>query len=109
MQRPQLTPPQPNLPDIRQAGRRRRFRRRRPHPRRRLTPVMLHMRLDQMTRSKSRTQTQLASKNSTADDASELAGVAAGRGEVGAADAEEVEHGGLGAEEGAAADCADFD
>lgn len=56
-----------------------------------------------------RAQTEFTRQYTGSYDACELACVVAGRGLVGATHAEEVEHGGLRREEGAASDCADFD
>jgi len=67
------------------------------------------MRSDQMASCQSRAKREFTSKNTSGDDAGELPSVGAGGGHVSAADAEEVEHGGLGLEDGAAADGADFD
>jgi hypothetical protein len=64
---------------------------------------------DEVTGGEGRTQTQFSGEDAGGDDPGELLGVGAGRGGVGTADAEEVEHGGLGFEHGAAADGADFD
>jgi hypothetical protein len=50
-----------------------------------------------------------ASQNTRSDDAGKEARVVAWRSGMGATDAEEVEHGGLGLEDGAAANGADFD
>lgn len=70
---------------------------------------MRHMALDEMTRRKRGAEGQFTSQDTSSDDARELARVVAGVGGVGAADAEEVEHCGLGLEDGAAAEGADFD
>ena len=70
---------------------------------------MGHVRLDKVPGRQGRAERELASQYAGRDDTRELLGVFAGRGGVGAADAEEVEHGGLGFEDGAAADGADFD
>lgn len=69
---------------------------------------MRHMRFDKVTSAQGGVQRQLSSKNTSADDASELASVVARGFLMGAADAQEVEHRGLGLENGAAADGADF-
>ena len=70
---------------------------------------MRHMRLHQMARRQRRTQRQFARKHTSSNDASELARVVAGVSGMGAAHAQQVEHGGLRLEDGAAADGADFD
>lgn len=70
---------------------------------------MAHMRLHEMSRREGRAEREFTRKDSGADDAGELLGVSAGVGWVRASYAEEVEHGGLGFEDGAAADGADFD
>jgi hypothetical protein len=68
-----------------------------------------HVSFDEMTCRERGAETELAGQHGGAHDARQLAGVLAGVGGVGAADAEEVEHAGLGFEDGAAADGADFD
>lgn len=70
---------------------------------------MRHMRLDQMARGQRRTQRKLTRQHAGSDDAGELARIVAGVGGMGASHAQQVEHGGLGLEDGAAADGADFD
>jgi hypothetical protein len=70
---------------------------------------MRHVRLDEMARAQRGIQTELACEDAGGDDARELTRVVARCGWVGAADAEEVEHGGLGLEDGAATDGANFD
>lgn len=70
---------------------------------------MLHMGPDKVTRGKRAAETQLARQHAGGDNAREAAGVLAGAGGVRAADAEHVEHGGLGLQDGAAAEGADFD
>lgn len=80
-----------------------------PHRRRGLTAIMRHMGLDQMTGGEGGAEAQFAGKHGGAHDAGQFAGVFAGRGRVGAAHAEEVEHAGLRFQDGAAADGADFD
>lgn len=70
---------------------------------------MRHMRFHEVTRSKRRAEREFASEHARGDDLGELLRVGAGGGGVGAADAEHFEHGGLGLEDGAAADGADFD
>ena len=67
------------------------------------------MRPDQMAGRERAAETQLAGQHARRDDASELPSVVARRGGVRAADTEEVEAGGLGLKDGAAADGADFD
>ena len=62
-----------------------------------------------MPRTQRAIQTQFTSKYTRGDDARELPCVVAWSGGMRAAHAEQVEHGGLGLEDGAAADCADFD
>jgi hypothetical protein len=64
---------------------------------------MGHMRLDKMARTKRRIKRQFTRQDTSSDDTSELARVVTGGGGMGAADAEEVEHGGLGFEDCAAA------
>jgi len=68
-----------------------------------------HVRLDEMSRSQGRAQGQFAGEDTGTDDACELARVVAGVRGVGAAHAQEIEHRGLGLEDGAAAQGADFD
>ena len=80
-----------------------------PHGRRGLTSIVRHMRFDQMARSEGGAEAQFAGEHGSAHDAGEFAGVFTGGGGVGAAHAEEVKHAGLGFEDGAAADGADFD
>jgi hypothetical protein len=70
---------------------------------------MLHMSPHQMPRRQRRIQTQFTRKHRSSNDTRELARIIAGRTGVGAANAEEVEHGGLRFEDRAAADCSDFD
>ena len=70
---------------------------------------MLHVGRDKVACGEGGGEAELAGEDASGDDAGELAGVRAGRGGVGAADAEQVEHGGLRGEEGAAADGADLD
>lgn len=70
---------------------------------------MRHMALHQMTRREGRAEGQLTGQDTSGDDTRELARVVARVGGVGATDAEEVEHCGLGLEDGAAAEGADFD
>jgi len=82
---------------------------RRLHARRDITPIMRHMRPHQMPRTQRAIQTQFTGQHTRRNDARELARVVAGGCGVCAADAEKVEHGGLGLEDGAAADGADFD
>jgi len=68
-----------------------------------------HVRLDEVAGGQGGAEGQLAREDTGGDDTGKLAGVLARRGGVGPADAEKVEHGGLGFEDGAAADGADFD
>ena len=70
---------------------------------------MCHVCLDEVASAESAVEGEFACEDAGGDDAGELAGVVAGGFLVGAADAQEVEHGGLGLEDCAAADCADFD
>ena len=70
---------------------------------------MRHVRLHQVSRSKSRAKRQLTGEDAGGDDFGELTRVRARFGHVCATHAEEVEHGCLGLENGAAADGADFD
>lgn len=70
---------------------------------------MRHVGSDEMAGGQGRAEGEFAGEDAGGDDLGELAGVVAGRGGVRAADAEHVEHGGLGLEDGAAADGADFD
>jgi hypothetical protein len=70
---------------------------------------MRHMRLHQMARGQGRAQAELTRQHACGNDAGELARVVAGVGGMRASHAEQVEHGGLGLEDGAAADGADFD
>lgn len=62
-----------------------------------------------MPRTQRAIQTQFTGQHTRRNDARELARVVAWGFRVGAADAEEIEHGGLGLEDCAAADGADFD
>lgn len=78
-------------------------------PRGRRGAVVRHVCLDEVARSEGRAQRQLAGQHGGGDDAGEEACVLAGCDGVGAAHAEHVEHGGLGLEDGAAAQGADFD
>lgn len=75
----------------------------------RLAAVVLHVRADEVAGGEGRAEGQLAGQHGGADDARELARVRARCCWVRAAHAEQVEHGRLRAEEGAAADGADFD
>ena len=70
---------------------------------------MGHMRLDEVTGGEGRAQREFTGEDACGDDLGELLGVFAGGGGVSAAHTEEVEHGCLGLEDGAAADGADFD
>ena len=70
---------------------------------------MRHMGLDQMARSQGAAKTQLTRQHAGGNDASELTSVVARVSGVSAFDTEEIEHGLLGFEDGAAADGADFD
>lgn len=83
---------------LRSAGRRRRRRR----------TVMAHMRLDEMARREGRAEGEFTREDGGADDASELLGVGTGARGMWASYAEEVEHRGLGFEDSASADGADF-
>jgi hypothetical protein len=67
------------------------------------------MGLYKVTSTQGTIETKFASEDARGNDARKLARVVAGRGGVCAANAEEVEHGGLGLEDSAAADGADFD
>lgn len=69
---------------------------------------MRHVRSDEMASTQRSVERQLSSKDASGDYASELPGVVAGRGRMGSTHAKEVKHRGLGFENGAAADCADF-
>jgi hypothetical protein len=86
-----------------------RRRRRRGRSGRNITPVMRHVRFDQMTSTQCAVEGKFTGEYASGDDASKLACVVAWGGGVCAADAEEVQHCGLGFEDGAAADGADFD
>lgn len=70
---------------------------------------MTHVRLHQVSGREGRAERQFARQDAGGDDARELARVVARLAGVGAAHAEQVEHGGLGLEDGAAAYGADFD
>ena len=70
---------------------------------------MRHMRSNEMACSKRGVQAQLTSQHRGGDDAGELSGVVTWVGGVWAAHTEEVEHSGLGLEDRAAANGADFD
>lgn len=70
---------------------------------------MRHMGLDQMSRRQSGAEAEFAGQDRRAHDPCEFAGVFTWGGGVGATHAEEVEHAGLGFQDGAAADGADFD
>lgn len=70
---------------------------------------MRHVRFNEMASAEGAVEREFAGKDTRSNDAGELARVVAGGSGVSAADAEEVEHGGLGLEDGAAADGADFD
>jgi hypothetical protein len=87
----------------------RRLRARRGRPTRNITPVVRHVRFDKVARAQGAVEGQFTGQDARGNDARELARVVAGRGLVGAAHAEQVEHGGLGLEDGAAANGADFD
>jgi hypothetical protein len=67
------------------------------------------MRFDQMARTQRGVERKFAGEDTSSDDTRELARVVAWGGGVSAAHAEEVEHSGLGLEDGAAANGADFD
>lgn len=69
---------------------------------------MLHMRLNQMTRSERTHQTQFTGHDGCDDDSSETLSVCTWRSGMGTSDAEHVEHGALGGKDGTAADGADF-
>lgn len=83
--------------------------RRRGRPGRISTAVVLHMRADEMAGSESTAQGQLTSEDGGGDNTGETARVVTRARRVSAADAEEVEHGGLGLEDGAAAESTDFE
>ena len=70
---------------------------------------MRHMCFDKVPRGQGAAEAEFARQDGRGDDTSELAGVGAGVVGVRAFDAEEVEHGHLGFENGAAAYGADFD
>lgn len=70
---------------------------------------MAHMRLHQMPSSQRAAQTELTCEHGGSNDPGKLPCVVARVRWVGAFDAEDVEHGGLGFENGAAADGANFD
>jgi hypothetical protein len=89
--------------------RNRRLRARRGRPTRNITPVVRHVRFDKVARAQGAVEGQFTGQDARGNDARELARVVAGRGLVGAAHAEQVEHGGLGLEDGATANGADFD
>lgn len=67
------------------------------------------MALDKLARSQGGAEAQLAGQDRGGDDACQLAGIVTWVFGVSAAQAEEVEHGGLRAEDGATAYCANFD
>lgn len=69
---------------------------------------MLHVGLDKVASRESAAKGQLAGQGGCGNDASEAAGIFTGGGGVGSANAEHVEHGGLGLEDGAATEGADF-
>ena len=77
--------------------------------RRNVTPVVCHVRLDEMTGAQRTVERQLTGQDTGGNDTSELPGVVTGRCWVSAAYAKEIEHGGLGLEDGTAADGTDFD
>lgn len=62
-----------------------------------------------MTSGQGRAKGEFASEGGRTDNASETTGVVAGVGGVGAAHAEEIEHGGLWLQDGATAEGADFE
>lgn len=74
-----------------------------------LGAVVGHVRLDEVAGGEGRAERKFAGEDACGDDLGELLGVLAGSGGVGAAHAEEVEHGCLGLEDRAAANGADFD
>lgn len=78
-------------------------------PGRRRAAIVRHVCFDKMAGGQSAAETEFAGEGGGGDDACELAGVGAGAGRVRAFDAEQVEHGHLRFEDGAAADGADFD
>jgi hypothetical protein len=65
--------------------------------------------LDKVTGAQGAVEGQFTCEHTGGDDARELACVVTGRFRVRATDTEKIEHGGLGVENGAAADGADFD
>ena len=71
--------------------------------------VVRHVGLDEMAGGQGAAEAEFAGQGGGGDDAGELAGVGAGAGRVRALDAEEVEHGHLRFEDGAAAEGAGFD
>lgn len=83
--------------------------RRRSRPGRISAAVVLHVRADEMAGSKSTAQGQLTSENGGGDNTGETARVVTRARRVSAANAEEVEHGGLGLEDGATAESTDFE
>jgi hypothetical protein len=75
----------------------------------RRAPIVRHVCLDEMAGGQGTIETEFAGQGGGGDDACELAGVGARAGWVWAFDAEEVEHGHLRFQDGAAANGADFD
>jgi hypothetical protein len=69
---------------------------------------MRHVGTDQMTSRQGAAERQLAGQNGGSHDAGQASGVLAWAGRVRATDAKHVEHGGLGLEDGAAAEGADL-
>lgn len=70
---------------------------------------MRHMGADEMACCQCTAKGEFSSQDTGGDDLGEFARVITGVGWVRAADAEEVEHGALGFENGTAAESADFD
>lgn len=70
---------------------------------------MLHVCTDKMACCEGRAEAEFAGEDRGCNDAGQLATIRARSRGVGAAHTEEIEHGCLGREEGAAADCTDFD
>jgi hypothetical protein len=70
---------------------------------------MRHMGLDKVARTQGTVQTKFTSEDTRSDYARKLARIIAWRRGMSATNTEEVEHGGLGLEDSAATDCADFD
>lgn len=73
-----------------------------------VTPVVCHVRLDEMTRTQRTIQTEFTRKHTCGNDAGKLPCIVTRGGWVSATHAEEVKHGGLGLENGATANGANF-